>query len=195
MDYNIGILTGGKSSRMGSDKATLDFGGKSFLQRLYDEMRDVADCVYVSVAADWQGEKLNDAVYVRDKNKDTGPCEGILQVLLQSQKDWTFICATDMVFLTKEVPQFLSKFLNTEYDCVCLKDENHIHPLCAFYKKTMTEVFEQNIKDGVYKIRAALDKANVLYVDIKDTPFSQSVVDNINTKEQLAQALSKLRGI
>ena len=75
----MGILAGGKSSRMGQDKAHLPWGEKTFLEHLVEETSGF-DEVLISVGsvAHW-----SDSPYqlVVDELNEFGPAEGIYQLL------------------------------------------------------------------------------------------------------------------
>ena len=75
-----GILTGGKSSRMGCDKALLPYRGETFLAHLAGQL-DWCDEILISVGRTG-GEALAPwGTLVRDELEGFGPVEGIYQLL------------------------------------------------------------------------------------------------------------------
>lgn len=90
------VLAGGKSSRMGQDKALLELAGKPLVQRAVEKLRRV--CAEVSIV----GNRAELGVYaplVRDLHEGCGPLGGIEAALLHSAKDWNLLMAVDMPFL------------------------------------------------------------------------------------------------
>lgn len=127
----VGVLAGGKSTRMGENKALLQINGKRFLNQICGELGDFSQ-VIISAARKGDYEDLGlDVVY--DEHQDIGPIEGIYQVLSHAQEEYVFICAADMPFITKELVAYMTEFISSDYDCYCMMDEDHIHPLCAIY--------------------------------------------------------------
>ena len=106
---SVAILAGGKSSRMGKNKALLTYEGKTFLERLIEEFSDF-DEIIVSSRDENQydlkdsGGKLR---FISDENHDKGPLEGIRRALSETKNEFVFICAADMPFLTKAVYEYL----------------------------------------------------------------------------------------
>ena len=101
----VGVLAGGKSTRMGENKALLQINGKRFLNQICGELGDFSQ-VIISAARKGDYEDLGlDVVY--DEHQDIGPIEGIYQVLSHAQEEYVFICAADMPFITKELVAYI----------------------------------------------------------------------------------------
>lgn len=201
MNVSVGILAGGKSSRMGSDKAFLKIGGKTFLQTLIDEF-SFCDDLMVSLPEDLcleprslsqskcrnlQVEPSRNLRLIPDCRKDSGPLEGILQCLKNARNDFVFFCAVDMPFLKNEILFYINEFISSDYDIFCMKDENHIHPLCGIYSKKVLPVAEKMLEKGRFKLMELLDSSRTKFIDLKYTKFDSSILQNINTKEDFVQ--------
>ena len=105
-EISIALLAGGKSSRMGKDKALLTYDGKTFLERLIEEFSAFEE-ILVSVRDEnqYELEKYGKKVKViADENFEKGPLEGIRRSLSESKNDFVFISAADMPFMTKDLP-------------------------------------------------------------------------------------------
>lgn len=90
------VLAGGKSSRMGRDKALLELAGKPLVLRAVEKLRRV--CAEVSIV----GNRAELGVYaplVRDLHEGCGPLGGIEAAFLHSGKNWNLFMAVDMPFL------------------------------------------------------------------------------------------------
>lgn len=90
------VLTGGRSSRMGRDKALLELAGKPLVERAVEKLRRV--CAEVSVV----GNRPELEVYapvVRDLHEGCGPLGGIEAAIQSSDREWNLLMAVDMPFL------------------------------------------------------------------------------------------------
>lgn len=181
MDISIGILAGGKSSRMGKDKAFMKVNQKSFLTTIVDEL-NVFKEVLVSVESRERFSHLP-YLFVEDIVKGIGPVEGIRQILSKSKSFYTFICATDMIFLKKEIVGYIAQFISSDYDCYVISSENGLHPLCAIYSKNTLKLFEESINKENYKLMDIISKLKTKYIQLEYSNFSEKILTNINTAE------------
>lgn len=182
-EISIGIVAGGKSSRMGSSKALLELNGKSFLKSVYDELKGSGN-VLISVAKKGDYSDLClDATFVYDEHKEIGAIEGIYQILKNARTEYVFICASDMPLINKDVVDYLSEFICSDYDCYVTVSEDRIHPLCAIYSKKLLPLIEKHIADGKYRLMDILRDARTKYISLEKSAIDVKVVKNINTKD------------
>ena len=90
------VLAGGRSSRMGRDKAMLKLAGKPLVQRAVEKLRRVCAEIFVV------GNRPELEVYapvVRDLHEGCGPLGGIEAALQSSDREWNLLMAVDMPFL------------------------------------------------------------------------------------------------
>lgn len=173
------ILAGGKSSRMGKDKALLEINGKNFIKQLSEEL-------------DWFNEKLiargnNSEIpevswpVIPDVYQERGPIGGLHASLSICQSDALFFVSCDMPLIQSSLAKFLCDSMTEAYDAVVVKSEDgRVHPLCAVYRKATVKVFEKQILAGNNRIMGALDKMRVKYVTIDFTKGAQQLL-NVNT--------------
>lgn len=90
------VLAGGKSSRMGRDKALLELAGKPLVLRAVEKLRQI--CVEVSILGNRE-ELAAYAPLVRDLHEECGPLGGIEAALAHSTRAWNLFMAVDMPFL------------------------------------------------------------------------------------------------
>lgn len=182
-DISVGIVAGGKSSRMGSSKALLELNGKSFLKSVYDELKSLGD-VLISVAKKGDfADILPDVTFVYDEHKEIGAIEGIYQILKNARTEYVFICASDMPLISSEVVDYLSEFICSDYDCYVAVAEDRIHPLCAIYSKKLLPLIENHIADEKYRLMDILRDSKTKYICLEKSSIDVKVVKNINTKE------------
>lgn len=183
MKLSAGILAGGKSTRMGQNKALMTINEKRFIDRIADELGSFSQ-VLISAAQKGDYEDTGLPI-VYDEHKDIGPIEGICQILRAAKEDYVFICAADMPFVTKELVSYMAEFISSDYDCYVMMDEQHIHPLCAIYSRKILDVIEKQIAEGgSYRLMNILNQVRTKYIKLEYTCFDKRVVKNINTRQE-----------
>ena len=189
---SIAILAGGKSSRMGQNKVLLTYKGKTFLERLIEEF-SAFDQILVSAKYENQydlgkyGEKIK---IITDENHDKGPLEGIRRALTESKNDFLFVCAADMPFMTKELPQYIGEFFCSDYDCYVPLMDGREQPLCAVYKKSVLPTVENQLAGGNLKLSLLFEKVPTKFISIEKSSLNQKTFLNVNTPQEYA-ALQK----
>lgn len=187
---SIGILSGGKSTRMGSDKSLLKLNQETFLNRIITELNGFDEQL---VSVDSMDKYSNLSCYcVEDEYKEVGPIEGIRQILNHARNDYVFICATDMPFLKKELVEYMKEFISRDYDCYVLEDDKRKQPLCAIYSKRVGRIIEQMLDEKNYRLLTLLNRCNTKYIPLSYTCFDPKIVRNINTKEDYKRALKPI---
>lgn len=179
---STGILAGGKSSRMGTNKALLQFNNRRFIDRIADEMSGFSETL-ISVAQKGEYEDMGLPI-VYDEHRDIGPIEGIYQIVRHASEEYVFICAADMPFMKRELIEYMTEFISSDYDCFVLMDEDHVHPLCAIYSKAVLPVIEELIGEGKYRLINILNRVRTKYIRLEYTSFEKKLVRNINTRDE-----------
>lgn len=202
MKSAIGILCGGKSRRMGRDKASLKWNDETMLERVIREMSSDGRELLISAAAE-QTSKVKaqvedlDIFVVSDEYFDHGPLEGIRCVMKQAQSDYIFFCAVDMPFITLETVDYLEQRMedpeNAGCDCIVMEEGDRTHPLCGIYHKRALSVLEQQLEEGNYRAMAFLRKLNWKTVQVEVSGLDSRVLWNANTPEDYERALAQLR--
>lgn len=179
---SAGILAGGKSTRMGQNKALLQLNDSRFIDRISKELSGFSE-VLLSAAEKGVYEGLGLQV-VYDEHREIGPMEGIFQILKNASTEYVFICAADMPFLKKELVFYMAEHISSDFDCYCLVDEDHVHPLCAIYSKKVLPVIQELIEKGQYRLLNILNRVRTKYISLEYTCFDKKVVRNINTRDE-----------
>ena len=187
---SVGILAGGKSSRMGTDKALIRIGNERIINRISKELGSFSEII-VSAGGNRAYEELGFRT-VYDEHADIGPIEGIRQVLLSAKEEYVFICAADMPFISSKLVEYMAEYISSDYDCYVIADEDHIHPLCAIYKKSALPVIEELIAHKKYRLREIFSRIATKYISLDNTVFDKKTVRNINTREELGEAQKPL---
>ncbi len=135
MDSTAGfVLTGGRSSRMGRDKALLPIEGSLLVERTAERVRAAAGSVTL-IGAPGRYAHLGLPV-LPDLVEDCGPIGGLHTALKSTRADWNLVVACDMPGLTAG---FLGDLLAAarQLGCACLvpQTDSGLHPLCAVYHR------------------------------------------------------------
>ncbi|MCF0105931.1 MAG: molybdenum cofactor guanylyltransferase [Holdemanella sp.] len=180
MEIAVVILTGGKSTRMGMDKAKLVIENQTFLERICDEFKEypyryISDCKNGNHSID--GYRT-----IWDEYENIGPMNGIISFFHQVNMDVVFVTSCDMPYMKKEIVEKLYAYLN-EYDGVFVKENDHLHPLGGIYTRKMVERIEQQIMNKKYSLYTCIKNSNVCILDIDAIKIDKKMYLNINNRE------------
>jgi molybdenum cofactor guanylyltransferase len=131
------VLCGGKSTRMGTPKATLPFGPETMLQRVVRLLSAVVEPIVV-VAARQQAlpELPGEVIMARDELEERGPLEGLRAGLkaLPNSVDSAYVTSCDVPLL---VPGFVTRMIELlgDHDIAVMEIDGFPHPLSAVYRR------------------------------------------------------------
>lgn len=180
-NITAGILAGGKSSRMGQNKAYLKFHDKSFLEIMLEATRGFASqIVSVDDVGKYQGKLPDSVILAEDEMQGIGPVEGIYQVLSRMTTKAALITATDMPLVTAELFDKMAEQYSGE-GCLVLTCEGKPQPLCAIYSKSCLPVLEQLRASGIRKPRLVFEQIPSEYLAIEQIGCDGCTVCNVNT--------------
>lgn len=187
------ILAGGKSRRMGRNKALLDFGGEPLVRRLYRILEEAFDEVLISANNAETYEFLGVPV-VSDVYDAGGSLAGVHAGLTQSRADSCFFVACDMPFVNIELVRYMGRFAS-DYDVVIPVSRNGLEPLHAFYSRRCVPHIERQLGEGNLKIIDFYHQVRIREVTVDETrecdPDELSYF-NINTQEKYKLAVARL---
>ncbi len=181
---NAVILVGGKSSRMGSNKAFLELKGKTFIELQIELLREMFDEIFISANTSSEYEYLNLPIF-KDVYPGKGPLGGIYTSLINSSSLHTFMLACDMPFVGSELIKYL-KDLTKEYDVVIPKSEKGLEPLHAFYSKNCIDPIKRALDENNLRIISFFPHVNVKVVELDSLTSSDSFknsIKNLNTRD------------
>lgn len=185
MDLTIGILSGGKSSRMGADKANLVYNNKTFLKNLIDEFKRYP----IIISNNNPDNDIEGFKIVRDKYESIGPMAGILEILKEAKTDNVFIVGVDMQFMNCEVAEFLRTYISSDNKIITFEDDGRLNPLGSIYPKSISPVLEDRIRNGKYKLMGLLYDEDAKRVPIVYSKFDSKILSNINYPSQYKKLL------
>ncbi len=187
MKYNITavIFAGGKSSRMGRDKALLPFANYSTLSEFqHNKLDSIFDKVYISSKKDKFG--FTSKVII-DRYEESSPLIGIISIFETLEVDEVFILSVDAPFVDEKVIEELLDYKNHEekFDAIIAKSPNGIEPLCGIYRRSILPLAKKYLKEDNHKLNHLLKMAHTQFISFEDnTPFI-----NINHPHEYENAL------
>jgi len=181
------VLTGGKSTRMGTDKAVLDYGQGQETRRVYALLETVCSQVFVSCRAeqaDWPGRA--GLPQIHDRLLDKGPLSGILAALDQHPGASWLVAACDLPRLNDEVIQTLLKGRNPFKFATAFKGHQDLpEPLCTIYEPKALPRFYQFLAVGIDCPRKFLINSPIALLD----PLPGERLTNVNRPEERQEVL------
>jgi molybdopterin-guanine dinucleotide biosynthesis protein A len=189
-DIGIFILAGGKSTRMGRDKAFVEFEGRTLLARALALARSITPNVVIV------GNREKFSAYapvVEDVFCERGPLGGIHAALLASQTDLNLVLGVDMPFVTQAFLQHLvSVAKHAARDiAVVPRSVGRLQPLCAVYRREFAGVAEKSLGSGRNKINPLFDIVPTRILEeneLEGAGFPIRIFHNLNTPEALESA-------
>jgi len=184
------ILAGGKSTRMGADKAFALLNGRTLLARMLDATRSLTPNVRIV------GDLAKYAPFapvVEDIFPGCGPLGGIHAALRSSSTDLNVVLAVDTPFVSLTLLQFLvTRARNSPASLVTVAQANDgLQPLCAVYRREFADSAEEALRAGRYKIDALFNPASTQIIgeeELETAGFSPLIFRNLNTPDELVQA-------
>jgi len=189
------ILAGGRSSRMGANKALLDFGGEPLIQRLSRRLQLWFEQVIVVTNTPEEYAFLG-LPMVGDRIPGLGPLGGLEAGLTASRHARTFFVACDMPFVNEALVRHLVE-LAASYDIVVPKVRGEYEPMHAVYTKACLPTATANLDARRLRLLSLFDAVSLRVVDDGElAPFGDParLFFNCNTVEDLQHALELERG-
>lgn len=185
MRLSVGILAGGKSTRMGKNKAWLPYQGESFIETIAKQCSGFSE-ILISVD---EKEKYKTLPFplIEDEKKEYGPLEGIYQLLRHAREPYLLALATDMPLVQQDFLYAFANKMDEQADCLVLKAGGRVQPLCSIYSRSILPILEQMRREEEHRLRMLFDRVSVTYVNLEELNFEQSIISNVNDLVQYRQ--------
>jgi molybdenum cofactor guanylyltransferase len=186
---NVGafILAGGKSTRMGSDKAFVEYEGRALLATALDIARSVMENVRIVGSR----QKFSSyAPVVEDIFCDCGPLAGIHAALRASASELNLMLAVDMPFVSGEFLNYLIGQARTAPEAMVVvpRSDGRRQPLCALYRTEFAAVAESALRAGQYRIDRLFEQVPTRVIEqneLESAGFSSAIFRNLNTPAEV----------
>jgi molybdenum cofactor guanylyltransferase len=191
------ILCGGKSSRMGRDKATLQFGNELMLQRVVQLLSKVVglkDMIVVAAPNQSLPDLPASVTVAHDIHAFRGPLQGLATGLreMEDRFDAVYATACDVPLL---VPGFVERMFQLlgEYDVAVPFDGQHHHSLAAVYRPRVLPQIQTLLDSDRLRPRFLFDLVRTREVpvdDLRDVDPPLATLENLNCYEDYLAALA-----
>ncbi|MBK9452501.1 MAG: molybdenum cofactor guanylyltransferase [Bacteroidetes bacterium] len=178
------ILSGGKSSRMGSEKGLVEFNGKPMIQWAIECIRPLTDEILIVA---------NDAAYGQfgyplqeDEAKGDGPLSGLVSGIRHAKTDLNFLLPCDMPLMDNRLLEWMLETYDEEAAAVCTF-EDHLQPLVGMYHRKCLPTLERLLARNQLKMRIALEELQAAVLDPQRSlaGFHPDWMRNFNSKAEI----------
>jgi len=181
------VLVGGKSRRMGFNKAFIEVNGRPIIERAIETLRSTFSPLILVASKDniLDYQHLNIRV-VADIYDGAGSLGGIYTALFHSTSPYCFVTACDMPCLDTDIIKRMCADAGG-YDAVIPFINDRFHPLHALYSRRCMQPMEKMITEGDLTISNLYPHISVRKLDetFFHGPSGLSFLSNINTREDL----------
>jgi molybdopterin-guanine dinucleotide biosynthesis protein A len=178
------VLAGGKSRRMGQDKAKLMRGEESQLAYVAGLLDAALDRVFVSTRADQKDEPERSRFeQIVDAYDDLGPVAGILSAMDRFPEASWLVVACDLPNIDSSTISYLLQHRSYEkpFSAFISSHDGLPEPLCAVYARSSADILRDFVADGLHCPRKMLLRSDSHLLE-QPNPHS---LDNVNTPDDL----------
>ncbi len=182
---NAVILAGGKSSRMGEDKALLPFGNfKTLTEYQIAKLSPLFKNIYISS----KSNKFDfDAKIILDSYKDSSPLVAIASILQELKEDFFLISVDIPLVPIDDIKNLLESYEKSKnYEIYLIESQNGLEPTVAIYTRKILPIALKMIKNGDHKLKNMINSSKKYLLK---TENSRAYL-NVNDKNGYKMALN-----
>ncbi len=180
------VLAGGKSTRMGRDKALLPLGDRTMIEHIVDQLRPHFAEVLISANDPARYEFLGLEV-VPDRRPGLGPMMAVASALERSSHDLSFVIPCDVPRVRVRLLTRLLRAARSGADVVVpITPEGQLEPLFAIYRRTTRPALDRALSQGGRRIISVYDEVRTTYVSMA----TEDRLFNVNTVADYEEMLS-----
>ncbi len=191
MKLSVAIIAGGKSVRMGRDKALVKLAGKPLIQHVIERSQNLGQTETILIANQPERYRHLGLPVFSDVCPNKGSLGGIYTALSYAQNPHTLVIACDMPFIKTELLRFMIAQINDAIDIVVPRVDGYPQGLHAIYSQSCRQPIQEQLAANRLKVIRFYDRMRVRYLDEADyAPYDvdgRSFV-NLNTPAELQQA-------
>lgn len=192
-DVSVFVLAGGRSSRMGSDKALLPIGGMNLLQIAVAKAREVSPRTVIVGSREryaQYGDVIDDII------PGCGPLSGIHAALSTTRSELNLILSVDMPLISPDFLRWLTQTAASG-DELAIVPQAHgrTQPLCSVFRRAAVAQAENGLRTGEYKVDrlfSILPTRLVAEIDWRAAGFLPGIFRNVNTPEEYEAIVTEM---
>ncbi len=180
------IIAGGKSSRMGTDKALLPFRGFSSLTEYqYQRLSKIFSKVYISA----KDNKFDfEADIIKDVNNVSSPLVALVSIFGILDIDEVFVLSVDAPFVHEKVIKQIYEANRKTADAIVAQSQNGLEPLCAIYKRSFLKKAKIAVRKNEHRLQSLFKELEVEKVFFEEESFFM----NLNYPQDYEEAKLKI---
>jgi len=200
LDISCIVLAGGKSLRLGRDKAFETVDNRSLLQWVLFRLSLFNSDIIIVTSTEHPFTQFAGYPRLRivtDTYPGKGPLGGIYTGLVTSESLYNLVIACDMLFLNQGLLRYMIQ-LSANFDLVVPRLGKLVEPLHAVYSKSCLAPIERLLKQGNLKIDQLFTLVRVRYVEAREiNRFDPKHLSffNINTEDDLEKARELIKSV
>jgi molybdenum cofactor guanylyltransferase len=160
------VLTGGASSRMGTDKALIEIDGRALAVRVADALHAAGAREVIAVGGDIAQLEARGLDARPDRAPGLGPLAGIVTALEQTEADVVVVAACDLVSVTPEAIAEVLAALTEDADAVIPRSDR-LEPLLAAYRRRCLGHLRNELDEGERAPHRAVEGLAVVQVRLQ----------------------------
>lgn len=196
MNVSAFVLAGGRSSRMGSDKALLRIGDESFLSLALRKTQAV--CPTPVIVGD-PGLYAAFGPVVEDRFPGCGPLGGIHAALSMTRTELNLILSVDLPLMKAEFLRWLVNEAAQGNELATVPRHNDRNePLCAVYRRSLLPAVEEALQAGQYKVDRIFSQAATRFIsedEMSRAGFQDEIFRNVNTPAEYEWVKQRLAAV
>ena len=177
------IFAGGKSSRMGEDKALLPFDRyKTLSEFQYKKLQKYFRDVYLS-----SKEKKFDFAcdVILDTYTGSSPLVALVSIFETLDVEGVFVLSVDAPLVDEQVIAKLFQAYDKNYDAIIAQSPEGVQPLCGFYNRSILSLAKDALKKDMHRLTKLLKDANTHTILFED----ESLFTNLNYRHEYEKLL------
>ena len=183
-NLSAAILAGGKSRRMGRNKALLPWGGKPLIAHVYKTLQPLFEDIFLVTDEPGLFDFLP-CPKIADRVPGKGPISGVDAALRHSNNPYVFVVGCDTPFLSHSLLELLAG-KTEETDLVIPCGPHGPEPLCAVYGKGCLPLIEESMRKGDFSLMALIGRLrtrNIPAEEVAEVDPDFHSFRNINTPD------------
>ena len=184
------VLAGGRSRRMGFNKAEAEMQGESMLIRMIDKLKEITPTILISSGIDsYPNISLPQ---IPDEYPQCGPLGGIYSVLKASNSSLNLVVSCDIPLVSIALLEHIVTKAVESNALITLPidHDGQLQMMCAVYRKDVLPILKQQIDAHAFKMKDVLDLVSVKYIKIlREHPlYDEHAFMNVNSPINLEEA-------
>lgn len=189
-NFSMIVLAGGKSSRMGTDKADLRIGDRTFLQIQIEKGRQLG--IQDIQVSGYRGTRC-DIPVTRDRFPEKGPLGGLESCLRRAKHEKCLVLSVDVPLVpVEELKNLMDASRQSEASAVILKSGQKEQPLIAVYHRRLADAILKEISGGKGSVFSLLNRIGY---GAYESAAPEETLININTVEAFCEMKKKINQI